>query len=378
MVLLMNEAKRRQVNNMVPEGRNTWHDVAANLGHTMRDGGVADSYKHGDKIGLLDKQEKEYQQAMVLGELKHQIVKVENSRVRRVRVDALCKLVDTLDTFIIGEGETDLLREDDEMDREKVGDYLSGAKIAVKRSDMWSVLGKKVTFLVQQCLKDREEYWNEFNSDNAKQCTMEGDVIRKSHQAIDDELWYVMMLYCRALSMFPEIMEEAMQARIYKNILETIIMDIDMLVQYELEERTAVSCIEAIVGLQEHGPLIYVELVKNERFIEQILESILGNSLVPEQVRIAAAKAVIVMMQDTREGKSTSLSPEAIIQAENYSKAENARLEAKDYISTRLSKEGAMLITSSSVVNNNKNDSSHLERRASALAMLLLHTYDVE
>jgi hypothetical protein len=178
--------------------------------------------------------------------------------------------------------------------------------------------------------------------------------------------------------MFPEIMEEAMQARIYKNILETIIMDIDMLVQYELEERTAVSCIEAIVGLQEHGPLIYVELVKNERFIEQILESILGNSLVPEQVRIAAAKAVIVMMQDTREGKSTSLSPEAIIQAENYSKAENARLEAKDYISTRLSKEGAMLITSSSVVNNNKNDSSHLERRASALAMLLLHTYDVE
>lgn len=105
-------------------------------------------------------------------------------------MDALCKLVDTLDTFIIGEGETDLLREDDEMDREKVGDYLSGAKIAVKRSDMWSVLGKKVTFLVQQCLKDREEYWNEFNSDNAKQCTMEGDVIRKSHQAIDDELWY--------------------------------------------------------------------------------------------------------------------------------------------------------------------------------------------
>ena len=369
MVLLMNEGKNRQVNNMVTAGRNIWHDVAANLGHAMRD--------DGDKIDLLDQQEKEYQQAMVLGELQHQIVKVENSRVRRVRVDALCKIVDTLDTFILEEVDTELLREDDEMDREKVGDYLSGAKIAVKRCDMWSVLGKKLTFLVQQCLKDREEYWNEVSSDSAKHCTMDGDVIRKSHQAVDDELWYVMMLYCRGLSMFPELREEAMQARIYKSILE-IVMDTSMLVQYELEERTIVSCIEAIVGLQEHAPLVYVELVKSERFIEKILDSILGNSLVPEQVRIAAAKAVIVMMQDTRECKSMPLSPEAAIQAEQYSKAENARLEAKDYIFTRLSKEGAMLITSSSVVNNSKNDSSHLERRASALAMLLLHTNDIE
>ena len=377
----MSEAKNKQVNNMVTtEGRDTWHDVAANLGHTIRDIVEIDGHEPGDKIDLLEKQEKEYQQAMVLGELQHQIVKVENSRVRRVRVDAFRKIVDTLDTFILGEGDTNLLWEEDGMDRESIG----GAKIAVKRCDMWAVLGKKLTFLVQQCLKDRKEYWNEFNSENTKRCTMAGDLIRKSHQAVDDELWYMMMLYCRGLSMFPELREEAMHEKIYKDILEIIIMDISMLVQYDLEERTVVSCIEAIVGLQEYAPLIYVELVKNERIIEQLLDQILVNSLVPEQVRIAAAKAVILMMQDTikcksidTEGRRLPSFPEATIQAEHCSKAEIARLEAKDYIFTKLSKEGAMLITSSSAVNS-KNDPSHLERRASALAMLLLHTNDVQ
>ena len=356
-----------------------WHAVAANLGHVMGD------IEDGNEL-LLKKQEAEYQGAMVLGELRRQMAKVENSSVRRVRVDALCDIVDTLNAFVLGEGAS-LYRdyEDEDINRGVSGECfpLGASVLAVKRHDLWYVLGKKLTFLVQRCLEDRKQYWSEFSSDEARNCTMTRDMIRKSHQAVDDELWYMMVLYRQSLSLFPELVEEAMQVKIHKDVLENL-MDagcIGMLVQHELEERTAVSCIEALVGLQENAHCILVELIENERFVEQILDTILGNSLVPESVRIAAAKAVIVMMQDDEKCKLIDKCPEqpssseTIIHDEQYSKVEIARSEAKEYIITRLGREGGMLATSSSIANS-KNDPNHVERRASALAMLLLHTND--
>eukprot|EP00890_Picochlorum_soloecismus_P001350 jgi/Picsp_1/2215/NSC_05679-R1_---NA--- len=362
------------VNDMVASTvKGIWHDVAANLGALIKVDKGVDGYEPGNKDELLDKQETEYQEAMVLGELHRQTAKVENSRVRKVRADGLSRIVDTIDSFDLGEGECAcLIPEDDDMESETVNEYLPGARAAVNRGDLWSVLGKKLTLLVQQCLKDRKVYWSEFiSAEDGKHCTLTEDVIRKSHQAVDDELFRMMVLYRRGLSMFPELVEEAMQVSMHKDILESL-MDascVGVLVQHELEERTAVCCIEALVGLQEKANRIFVELIQSERFIEHVLDHILGNSLIPER---DAEK-----YEPIDKGAELPSSSEAIMHDEHHSKAEIARSEAKEYIFTRLSREGAKLVTSNSAANS-KNDPNHLERRASALAMLLLHTNDVD